>query len=119
MLKKNGHPRLNTFAPGSPLFWSETKVIYGNNLFINNYKNESFRFSEKSESLDGKIGKTKRIIAEKEIEGVARRIGAYAYLENSALCEEGIEEVFQTAARSALRKTKNRKHFLGIFNKIK
>jgi Ras family protein A len=39
---------------------------------------------------------------------VAKKIGAYAYVECSALTYEGVEEVFETAARAALKMKKKK-----------
>ena len=43
-----------------------------------------------------------------EGEAVAKRIGAKAYLECSAKFNEGVEEVFEVAAREAIKKPKGR-----------
>ncbi|KAK7102581.1 ras-like GTP-binding protein rhoA [Littorina saxatilis] len=49
-------------------------------------------------------------VSQEEGKAVAERIGAAAYVECSAKTKDGVREVFETATREALKKTKKSKH---------
>jgi len=55
--------------------------------------------------------KKKKPLTSEEGEDMARKVGADCYIECSALHRENVREVFETAARAALRKKKRHNRF--------
>jgi len=86
-------PELKHFCPKVPI------VLVGNKLDLRN----------NPETLEALAKLKQQPVTVAAGQEMATRIGAFAYLECSARTKEGVQQVFETANRAALKKVKVKK----------
>jgi len=92
-VKSKWVPEIQHHAPGVPI------ILVGTKMDMRNDPN----------TVSSLTAKGLRVISNQEAQGRAREIGAKAYLEVSALTQEGLKNVFDEAIRAAMLKSKNPK----------
>lgn len=86
-------PEVNHFCPNTPI------ILVGNKKDLRN-----------DEATKAELAKMKQEpVKPEEGRAVADKIGAFAYIENSAKSKDGVREVFETATRAALQVKKSKK----------
>jgi len=87
-VKSKWYPEIQHHAPGVPIILVGTKA---------DLRNDSGMVQQLN-------AKGLKMVSHEEIQARAREIGAVAYLECSALTQEGLKSVFDEAIRAALNK---------------